>query len=178
MAATTQAKSSSATSAADPKMDKSTVAGDACMSDMLKMNFLSSPSTCGELVDQIHVVNQASGAAKSMADHVNECGTCISPRRKKSMEVLKVLKRYVKGLEIALRSQSFGRGTHFPTKVGMGNPRYEYCEYEGGDGGKKLNRARAMTDVGRVSPRALSMGWLDYDLVGLASISLSDLVER
>ncbi|KAL6269498.1 hypothetical protein ACE6H2_026409 [Prunus campanulata] len=32
-----------------------------------------------------------------------------------------------------------------------------------------------MTDVGRVSPIVLSMGWLDCDLVGLASISLSDL---
>ncbi|KAL6292779.1 hypothetical protein ACE6H2_000921 [Prunus campanulata] len=41
-----------------------------------------------------------------------------------------------------------------------------------------LIRARAMTDVGRVSPIALSMGWLDCDLVGLASISLSDLVKR
>ncbi|CAL8126099.1 unnamed protein product [Prunus armeniaca] len=31
-----------------------------------------------------------------------------------------------------------GRGTHSPTKVGMGNP--QYCRYECRNGGKKLNR--------------------------------------
>ncbi|CAL9013897.1 unnamed protein product [Prunus brigantina] len=46
-------KGSSATSAADPRVDKSSPAGDASVSDMLKTQFLSSPSSCAELVDQI-----------------------------------------------------------------------------------------------------------------------------
>ncbi|CAL2257266.1 unnamed protein product [Prunus armeniaca] len=49
-----RAKGSSATSAADPKMDKSSLAGDAIVYDLLKTNFLSSPSTCFKLVDHIH----------------------------------------------------------------------------------------------------------------------------
>ncbi|CAL9012002.1 unnamed protein product, partial [Prunus brigantina] len=48
-----RAKDSSATSAADPKVDKSSTAGDAGVSDLLKTHFLSSPSSCSELVDQI-----------------------------------------------------------------------------------------------------------------------------
>lgn len=47
------AKGSSATSAANPKVDKSTLVGDASVSNLPEMNFLSSPSTCTELVDQI-----------------------------------------------------------------------------------------------------------------------------
>ncbi|CAL8091058.1 unnamed protein product [Prunus armeniaca] len=47
------AKGSSATSAADPNVDKSTPAEDAGVSDLLKTNFLSSPSTCAQLVHQI-----------------------------------------------------------------------------------------------------------------------------
>ncbi|CAL9004836.1 unnamed protein product [Prunus brigantina] len=68
---------SSATSAADPKVDKSTHAGDAGVSNLLKMNFLSSPSTCAKLVDQIRqagdidVVDQVSGAAEGVADQAN-----------------------------------------------------------------------------------------------------------
>ncbi|CAL8174187.1 unnamed protein product [Prunus armeniaca] len=71
------AKGSSATSAADPKVDKSTLAEDVGVSDLLKMNFLSSPSTCAELVHQIRqagdldVEDQASGAAESVADQTD-----------------------------------------------------------------------------------------------------------
>ncbi|CAL2271554.1 unnamed protein product [Prunus armeniaca] len=46
-------KGSSATSATDPKVDKSSPARDAGVSDLLKTQFLSSPSSCAELVDQI-----------------------------------------------------------------------------------------------------------------------------
>ena len=46
-------KSSSATSAADPKVDKPSPTGDAGVSDLLKTHFLSSPSACAELVDQV-----------------------------------------------------------------------------------------------------------------------------
>ncbi|CAL2277269.1 unnamed protein product [Prunus armeniaca] len=49
-----RAKGSSTISAADPKMDKSSPEGDACVSDLLKMNFLSSLSACFKLVDHIH----------------------------------------------------------------------------------------------------------------------------
>ncbi|CAL2231464.1 unnamed protein product [Prunus armeniaca] len=49
-----RAKGSSATSATDPKVDKSSLRGDAIVSDLLKMNFLSSPSACFNLVDHIH----------------------------------------------------------------------------------------------------------------------------
>ncbi|CAL8993091.1 unnamed protein product, partial [Prunus brigantina] len=48
-----RAKGSSATSAADSKVDKSSPAKDAGASNLLKMNFLSSPSTCAHVVDQI-----------------------------------------------------------------------------------------------------------------------------
>ncbi|CAL9025443.1 unnamed protein product [Prunus brigantina] len=41
-----RAKGSSSASAADPKVDKSNPAGDAIVSDMLKMNFMSSPCAC------------------------------------------------------------------------------------------------------------------------------------
>ncbi|CAL8094058.1 unnamed protein product [Prunus armeniaca] len=46
-------KGSSTTSAADPKVDKSSHVRDASVSDLLKTQFLSSPSSCVELVDQI-----------------------------------------------------------------------------------------------------------------------------
>ncbi|CAL2239112.1 unnamed protein product [Prunus armeniaca] len=46
-------KGPSATSAVDPKVDKSSPAGDAGVSSLLKTQFLSSPSSCAELVDQI-----------------------------------------------------------------------------------------------------------------------------
>ncbi|CAL8169024.1 unnamed protein product [Prunus armeniaca] len=46
-------KGLSPTSAADPKVDKSSPAGDAGVSHLLKTQFLSSPSSCAELVDQI-----------------------------------------------------------------------------------------------------------------------------
>ncbi|CAL2247869.1 unnamed protein product [Prunus armeniaca] len=46
-------KGPSATSVADPKVDKSSPAGDAGVSDLLKTQFLSSPSSCAELVNQI-----------------------------------------------------------------------------------------------------------------------------
>ncbi|KAI5316642.1 hypothetical protein L3X38_036349 [Prunus dulcis] len=49
-----RAKGFFATSTVDPKVDKSSSARDAGVSDMLKTNFLSSSSTCAELVDQIH----------------------------------------------------------------------------------------------------------------------------
>ncbi|CAL2228388.1 unnamed protein product [Prunus armeniaca] len=71
------AKGSSATSAVDPKVDKSTLAEDAGVSDLLKTNFLSSPSTCAELVHQIRqasdldVEDQARGAAESVADQTD-----------------------------------------------------------------------------------------------------------
>ncbi|CAL9005925.1 unnamed protein product [Prunus brigantina] len=41
-----RAKGSSSASAADPKVDKSNPAGDAIVSDLLKMNFMSSPCAC------------------------------------------------------------------------------------------------------------------------------------
>ncbi|CAL2229957.1 unnamed protein product [Prunus armeniaca] len=40
-------------SAKDPKVDKPSPAKDAGVSNLLKKNFLSSPSTCAQLVDQI-----------------------------------------------------------------------------------------------------------------------------
>ena len=48
-----QVKGFSTTSAADPKVDKSSPAGDVGVSDLLKTHFLSSPSACAGLVDQI-----------------------------------------------------------------------------------------------------------------------------
>ncbi|CAL8136501.1 unnamed protein product [Prunus armeniaca] len=86
-----RAKGSSAMLVADPKMDKSSPAGDACVSDLLKTHFLSSPSSCAELVDQIRqagdlgkkhfisfkkavvadMVDQAGGAAESVANQAN-----------------------------------------------------------------------------------------------------------
>ncbi|CAL8174062.1 unnamed protein product [Prunus armeniaca] len=48
-----QAKCSSPALAVDPKANKFSSAGDACVSDMLKTNFLSNPSSCAELVDHI-----------------------------------------------------------------------------------------------------------------------------
>ncbi|KAI5335980.1 hypothetical protein L3X38_026114 [Prunus dulcis] len=49
-----QVNCSFATSAADPKVNKSSPAGDVGMSDLLKTNFLSSSSTCFKMVDHIH----------------------------------------------------------------------------------------------------------------------------
>ncbi|CAL8175718.1 unnamed protein product [Prunus armeniaca] len=43
----------SSVSAFDPKVNKSSLAGDACVSDLLETNFLSNPSSCAELVDHI-----------------------------------------------------------------------------------------------------------------------------
>ncbi|CAL8163990.1 unnamed protein product [Prunus armeniaca] len=48
-----RAKGSSPASAVDPKANKSSLAGDACVSDLLKTNFLSNPSSCAELVYHI-----------------------------------------------------------------------------------------------------------------------------
>ncbi|CAL8154981.1 unnamed protein product [Prunus armeniaca] len=48
-----RAKGSSSATAVEPKVDKSNPAGDACVSDLLKTNFLSNPSSCAELVDHI-----------------------------------------------------------------------------------------------------------------------------
>ncbi|VVA33509.1 PREDICTED: LOC110760952 partial [Prunus dulcis] len=50
----TRANGSSKIRIAGPKINKSNSTGDACVSDMLKVNFLSSPSACVKLVDQIH----------------------------------------------------------------------------------------------------------------------------
>ncbi|CAL8174810.1 unnamed protein product [Prunus armeniaca] len=47
-------KGSSEMRTASPKVDKSNSAGDACVCDMLKMNFLSCLSACVKLVDHIH----------------------------------------------------------------------------------------------------------------------------
>ncbi|CAL2257704.1 unnamed protein product [Prunus armeniaca] len=47
------AKGSSSVSAVDPKANKSNPAGDACVFDLLKTNFLSNPSSCVELVNHI-----------------------------------------------------------------------------------------------------------------------------
>ncbi|CAL9019534.1 unnamed protein product, partial [Prunus brigantina] len=52
-----RAKGSFVTSVADPKVDKSSLARDAIVSNLLKMNFLSSPSACFKLVDHIHQVS-------------------------------------------------------------------------------------------------------------------------
>ncbi|CAL2259780.1 unnamed protein product [Prunus armeniaca] len=43
----------SSVSAVDPKVNKSSPAGDACVFDLLETNFLSNPSSCAELVDHI-----------------------------------------------------------------------------------------------------------------------------
>ncbi|CAL9018641.1 unnamed protein product [Prunus brigantina] len=48
-----QAKGSNAMPAANPKVGKFNPIGDAGVSDLLKMNFLSSLSTCAELVNHI-----------------------------------------------------------------------------------------------------------------------------
>ncbi|CAL8151499.1 unnamed protein product [Prunus armeniaca] len=48
-----RAKGSSSATAVGPKVDKSNSAGDACVSDLLKTNFLLNPSSCAELVDHI-----------------------------------------------------------------------------------------------------------------------------
>ncbi|PQM35869.1 uncharacterized protein Pyn_22153 [Prunus yedoensis var. nudiflora] len=40
-------------SAVDPKVNKSSPVRDVCVSDLLKTNFLSNPSSCAELVDHI-----------------------------------------------------------------------------------------------------------------------------
>ncbi|CAL9024579.1 unnamed protein product [Prunus brigantina] len=48
-----RAKGSSSATTVAPKADKSSPRGDACVSDLLKTNFLSSPSSCVELVDHI-----------------------------------------------------------------------------------------------------------------------------
>ncbi|CAL9018646.1 unnamed protein product [Prunus brigantina] len=68
------AKGSSATSAADPKVDKSTSEKDAGVSNLLKMNFLSSPSTCAELVDQIRQAGDlgTSSTAEGVADQADD----------------------------------------------------------------------------------------------------------
>lgn len=50
------AKCSPITSVAEPNVDKSGPVGGASISDLLKMNFLSSPSACFKLVDHIHQV--------------------------------------------------------------------------------------------------------------------------
>ncbi|CAL9028600.1 unnamed protein product [Prunus brigantina] len=63
------AKGSSATSAADPKVDKSTSEKDAGVSNLLKTNFLLSPSTCAELVDQIRQAGDL--AAEGVADQAD-----------------------------------------------------------------------------------------------------------
>ncbi|CAL8169251.1 unnamed protein product [Prunus armeniaca] len=49
-----QVKGSSITSVADPKVDKSSPAWDADVSDLLTINLLSSPFVCFKLVDHIH----------------------------------------------------------------------------------------------------------------------------
>ncbi|CAL8114443.1 unnamed protein product [Prunus armeniaca] len=48
-----RATGSSSATVVGPKMDKSDPAGDACVSNLLKTNFLSNPSSCAELVDHI-----------------------------------------------------------------------------------------------------------------------------
>ncbi|CAL8993982.1 unnamed protein product, partial [Prunus brigantina] len=68
------AKGSSATSAADPKVDKSTSEKDAGVSNLLKMNFLSSPSTCAELVDQIQDAAEEDVVDEMVADGVADQG--------------------------------------------------------------------------------------------------------
>ncbi|BBG97113.1 hypothetical protein Prudu_006131, partial [Prunus dulcis] len=52
----TRVKGSSSTSAVGPRVNKFSSVGDACVSDLLKMNFLSNPSSCAELVDHIRQV--------------------------------------------------------------------------------------------------------------------------
>ncbi|BBN70567.1 hypothetical protein Prudu_1504S000300, partial [Prunus dulcis] len=47
------AKGSSSASAVGPKVNKSSSVRDACVSDLLKMNFLSNPSSCAELGSDI-----------------------------------------------------------------------------------------------------------------------------
>lgn len=63
MAAAKKARESSAKagsfamSVTDPKVHKSSPAGDAGVSDLLMTNFLSSPFTCFKLADHIHKAN-------------------------------------------------------------------------------------------------------------------------
>lgn len=48
-----RANGSSATPSADPKVDKSSPTGDACVSDLFKINSISRSPTCVKLVDHI-----------------------------------------------------------------------------------------------------------------------------
>ncbi|CAL2271736.1 unnamed protein product [Prunus armeniaca] len=89
----TRAKGSSETSAADPKVDKSNPAGDAGVSDMLKTHFLSSPSACAELVDQIHKVDDlgVDFAAETIrnSSYVAPSSAQLSELEKKNAELFK-----------------------------------------------------------------------------------------
>ena len=49
-----RAKGSSATSAVGSKVDRPNPTGGACVSNLLKTNFLSSSSPCAELVNHVH----------------------------------------------------------------------------------------------------------------------------
>lgn len=56
-----QAKSSTSAQAEGPKVGKPCSAtGDVCVSDALKMNFLSSPSACAKLIDLLHQASDLS----------------------------------------------------------------------------------------------------------------------
>ncbi|KAL6276769.1 hypothetical protein ACE6H2_020370 [Prunus campanulata] len=68
----TRVKGSSETRTAGPKVDMSNFARDACVSDLLKMNFLSSQSTCVKLSEQINVVD-----IKDAEEHVADETTSI-----------------------------------------------------------------------------------------------------
>ncbi|CAL8135804.1 unnamed protein product [Prunus armeniaca] len=65
-----RAKSFSAMSAADPNVDKFSPEKDAGVFNLLKTNFLSSPSTCAQLVVE-DVADQTGGAAESVADQAD-----------------------------------------------------------------------------------------------------------
>ncbi|CAL9001333.1 unnamed protein product, partial [Prunus brigantina] len=102
-----RAKGSSATLATDPKVDKSSPAGDASVSDLLKMHFLSSPSACAELVDQIR--------------QAGDLGTFSSLSLEKQREAtLHLLQKGLNDLEkkdVELISKLSAEQTHYENKM-------------------------------------------------------------
>ncbi|CAL8152774.1 unnamed protein product [Prunus armeniaca] len=86
-------KGSSVTSATDPKVDKSSPAGDAGVSDLLKTQFLSSPSSCAELVDQIRQAGDLVFAAETIRNSsaVAPSSVQLSELEKKNAELVSKL---------------------------------------------------------------------------------------
>ncbi|CAL9025494.1 unnamed protein product [Prunus brigantina] len=77
-ASSARAKGSSSASAVDPKANKSGPVGDAFVSDLLKMNFLSNSSFCAKLVDHIRAEEQAVEEDEVEEDSADEVVTDIA----------------------------------------------------------------------------------------------------